>query len=373
MTKIPFVDLKAQHLTIKDEVETAFQQVLENTAFILGDQVSEFERAFANYCGVQHCVGVANGTDALVLALRAVGVGPGDEAITAANTFVATVEATAHVGAQPVLVDSCADTYTIDVGKIEAAITPRTRAIVPVHLYGQPADMDAVLVIAERYGLLVIEDAAQAQGALYGEQKAGGMGIVGCFSFYPSKNLGAYGDAGAVVTSDPTIAERLRKLHCHGGLKKHQHDIVGYNSRMDTLQAAVLNAKLKHLDDWNARRRDHAALYNELLAAMPTIALPKQSPDCTPIYHLYVIRVEDGSRDALHAYLGEHGIASGIHYPRPIHLLEAFRYLGYKAGDFPIAGIQSRSILSLPMYPELTESQIEQVVATIRGFYQKRT
>lgn len=372
ISRIPFVDLKAQYLIIKDELKLRFQKVLDRADFILGREVSEFEQAFADYCGVPYCVGVANGTDALVLALRAAGIGRGHEVITAANTFVATAEAIEHVGARPVLVDSHPDTYNMDVRNLEAAITSRTKAIVPVYLYGQPADMESMLKIAAHCGLLVIEDAAQAHGAQYRGRRAGSLGFVGCFSFYPSKNLGAYGDAGAIVTNDPIIAETLGKLRNHGGIEKYQHDVVGYNSRLDTLQAVVLNVKLKYLDGWNAQRRSHAAMYDGLLASVPNITPPKQAHDCLPVYHLYVIRAEDGSRDELRAYLTKRGIATGIHYPKPIHLLEAFQHLGYGAGDFPVAEMQSRTILSLPMYPELKESQIEEVVAAIGEFYDGR-
>jgi dTDP-4-amino-4,6-dideoxygalactose transaminase len=363
--QIPFVDLKVQHEAIREELDREFRKVFEKTAFIMGPALAEFEEAFARYCGVKHAIGVANGTDALLLALKAFGIGPGDEVITAVNTFIATAEAIVHAGATPVFVDCDPQTYTLDVSQIRAKISSRTKAIIPVHLYGQPADMDPIVELAKNYGLHVIEDAAQAHGATYRGRKAGSMGHVACFSFYPAKNLGAYGDAGAVVTNDDAIALTVRKLRDHGGVEKYRHDLVGYNSRLDTLQAAVLLVKLRYLDAWNRRRQENARLYDELLAEVPGVVTPKVLEGATHVYHLYVIRVERGSRDELQRFLRERGVHTGIHYPQPLHLTPALRFLGYTAGDFPIAERFASQILSLPMYPELTREQIEYVVECI--------
>ena len=363
--RVPFVDLKVQYEAIREELEREFRKVFEKTAFIMGPALAEFEEAFARYCGVKHAIGVANGTDALLLALKAFGIGPGDEVITAVNTFIATAEAIVHAGATPVFVDCDPQTYNINVKQLEAKITPRTKAIIPVHLYGQPADMDPILELAKNRGLYVIEDAAQAHGATYRGRKAGSMSQIACFSFYPAKNLGAYGDAGAVVTNDDAIALTVRKLRDHGGVEKYQHDLVGYNSRLDTLQAAVLLVKLKYLDAWNRRRQENAQLYDALLAEVPGIVTPNVLEGATHVYHLYVIRVERGSRDELQRFLRERGVHTGVHYPRPLHLTPAFGYLGYRMGDFPVAERYASQILSLPMYPELTREQIEYVVECI--------
>ncbi len=368
---VPFVDLRVQYQALQTEIQKKFEEILASSAFILGTQVQEFEEAFANFCNVRHAIGVANGTDALILALKALGIGPGDEVITAVNTFIATAEAIVHVGATPVFVDCDPHTYNIDVTQIEAKITPRTRAIIPVHLYGQPAQMDSILEIAKKYNLYVIEDAAQAHGATYNGQRVGSMGHVACFSFYPGKNLGAYGDAGAVVTNDDEIALTVRKLRNHGGIVKYQHDLVGYNSRLDTLQAAVLLVKLKHLDEWNRQRQKNAQLYNELLSKIPRVITPNVLNGSTHVYHLYVVRIEGNVRDELQHYLKERGIQTGIHYPKPLHLTPALKYLGYQAGDFPVAERYSQEILSLPMYPELTEREITYVVQEIEKFLSK--
>jgi dTDP-4-amino-4,6-dideoxygalactose transaminase len=366
--QIPFVDLKVQHEAIREELDREFRKVFEKTAFIMGPTLAEFEEAFARYCGVKHAIGVANGTDALLLALKAFGIGPGDEVITAVNTFIATAEAIVHAGATPVFVDCDPQTYTLDVSQVWAKISSRTKAIIPVHLYGQPADMDLIVELAKNRGLHVIEDAAQAHGATYRGRKAGSMGHVACFSFYPAKNLGAYGDAGAVVTNDDAIALTVRKLRDHGGVEKYRHDLVGYNSRLDTLQAAVLLVKLRYLDAWNRRRQENARLYDELLAEVPGVVTPKVLEGATHVYHLYVIRVERGSRDELQRFLRERGVHAGIHYPQPLHLTPALRFLGYTAGDFPIAERFASQILSLPMYPELTREQIEYVTTCIHEY-----
>lgn len=367
---VPFVDLKEQYSAIRDELEQALQDVFRNTAFILGKHVAHFEEEFAAYCGVRHAIGVNSGTDAITLTLKALGLGPGDEVITAANTFVATVEAIVHAGCKPVLVDVLPDTYNMNPHKLEEKITPRTRAIIPVHLYGQPADLEAIMQIARRYNLFVIEDAAQAHGAQYQGRRVGSIGDAACFSFYPSKNLGAYGDAGAVVTNDEALALKIRQLRDHGSVRKYHHEVVGYNSRLDALQAVVLSVKLKHLDTWNAMRQRNAHLYGELLSKIPDVVAPHTLQDAQHVYHLYVIRLERGDRNRLQEYLKTHGIETGIHYPHPVHLTPAFAYLGYKEGDFPVAERCARNILSLPMYPELRPEQVEYVVNKIRSFFE---
>lgn len=370
---VPFVELKAQYQAIREELAPEFEQVFAKTAFIMGPTLSGFEEAFARYCGVKHAIGVGNGTDALTLALKSLGIGSGDKVITAVNTFIATAEAIVNAGATPVLVDINPDTYTMDPEKIERLLSGNTqllnevKAIIPVHLYGQPADMDPILEIAKKYGLYVIEDAAQAHGAEYKGRKAGSMGHIGCFSFYPSKNLGAYGDGGAVVTSDDALALAVRKLRDHGSIEKYRHDLVGYNSRLDALQAAVLSVKLQYLDEWNQLRGQHARLYNELLS-FPGMITPHVLEGVTHVYHLYVIRVREGSRDELKLYLKERGIQTGIHYPDPIHLTPAFAELGYKRGDFPVAEGYADQILSIPMYPELIREQIEYVAESIAEY-----
>jgi dTDP-4-amino-4,6-dideoxygalactose transaminase len=356
--KVPFVDLQIQFQNLRDEILPAVENVMRRSAFILGEEVAQFEKDFATYCGAKHCVGVASGCDALLWALKACNIGPGDEVITVANTFIATVLAISFSGAKPVLVDCLEDTYEIDPEAVRRAITPRTKAIIPVHLYGQPADMDAVLAIAREHGLLVIEDAAQAHGAMYKGKMCGTFGIVGCFSFYPGKNLGAYGDGGAIVTDDPQIAERVRMLRNYGQPKKYYHDVVGWNSRLDTIQAAILSIKLRHLTAWNEARRAHAEQYKSLLGDAP-VRLPSEAPNVRHVYHLYVARVP--SRDEVLAKLGERGISCGIHYPVPIHLQKAYAHLGYPRGSFPICEKVAGEILSLPMYPELSYEQIEHV------------
>jgi dTDP-4-amino-4,6-dideoxygalactose transaminase len=359
---VPFVDLKAQYDTIRDEVTTAVAAVFESSQFVLGDAVSRFERAFAEYLGSSHAVGVASGLDALSLALRALNVGPGDEVILPANTYIATALAVSAVGATPVLVDCREDTYQIDPALIEQAISSRTRALIPVHLYGQAADMAAIGAIAEAHGLPVVEDAAQAHGTQYDGRRCGTFGRMGCFSFYPGKNLGAYGDGGLVVTDDENLAERLRRLRNYGQRVKYEHVEKGVNSRLDSVQAAVLGVKLPYLDGWNARRAGHAARYSELLAGR-VLAVPARDPRSTHTYHLYVVRV--ANREAIVKSLAERGIQTGIHYPIPIHLQSAYRDLGYGPGDFPVAERCAGEILSLPMYAELTEEQIEAVVGAL--------
>lgn len=362
---IPFVDLKAQYRTIEADVNAAIIDVLQRADFVLGREVDKFEEEFADYCDVAYAVGVDSGYSALELILRAYEIGPGDEVITAANTFVATALTISNTGARPVLVDMDPYSYNLDPDKLEAAITPATRAIMPVHLYGQPADMDAITQIARRHGLLVFEDSAQGHGAFYKGRRTGSLGDAAGFSFYPGKNLGAYGDGGAVVTNDPVIADRVRMLRNLGQRAKYDHQVKGYNHRLDTVQAAVLRVKLPHLDHWNAGRRRAAAEYDRLLADLPVIS-PRVAAGAGHIYHLYVIRVRD--RDGLMQHLKQAGIATGIHYPVPIHLQAAYRDLGYKRGDFPITETLADEILSLPMYAELSNDAIAYVVDAIAAY-----
>jgi dTDP-4-amino-4,6-dideoxygalactose transaminase len=366
---VPFVDLQAQYRSIKAEVDAAIQRVLDTSAFVLGREVETFEAAFAEYVGARECVGVSNGTDALHLALLACGVGPGDEVIVPANTFFATPEAVSAAGATPVFADCDPVTYNIDAAKVEAAVTARTRAVIPVHLYGQPADLDAVGAVAERHNLIVIEDAAQAHGARYKGRRVGALARAGCFSFYPGKNLGAYGEGGAVVTDDAEVARRLRLLRDHGSSVKYRHEIVGFNSRLEGIQAAVLSVKLKHLDGWNESRRRHAARYREMLGALEeagALSLPREAGYAEHVYHLFV--VQTSARDELQRYLAAAGVHTGIHYPTPAHLQPAYAALGHAAGDFPEAERQARRVLSLPMFAELTERQLRYVAHAFEDF-----
>ncbi len=358
--KVQFVDLKAQYRSIKDEVNAAIGQVLESCAFI---NARGFEAEFAAYTGTKHCVGVANGTDALFLAMQAQGFGPGDEIITAANTFIATAEGISWTGATPVFVDCDPETYTLDPAKLEAAITPRTVAIAPVHLYGQPADMDPIMAIAQKHDLLVIEDCAQSHGATYKGRKAGSFGVSACYSFYPGKNLGAYGDAGAVTTDDEELATTIRKLGDHGSNVKYRHDFVGVNSRLDGIQGAVLSVKLKHLDAWTDKRIAAAKAYSEGLKDVCVV--PTVRPDVRHVFHLYVIQVNN--RDEVMQALNDAGVACGIHYPVPLPLTPAYMELGYKAEQFPVACGIADKIVSLPMHGDLTDEQIALVVETVRG------
>jgi dTDP-4-amino-4,6-dideoxygalactose transaminase len=358
---IPLVDLKAQHAEVADEIARGFEQVFAQTSFILGPAVADFEAAFARLCGVAHCIGVGNGTDALEMMIRALGLGAGDEVLVPANTFIATALGVMRAGARPVLVDSDAF-HLLDPKKIEEKITPRTRALLPVHLFGQIADMEAIQQIADARGLLVLEDAAQSQGARRNGRAA--FGLCAATSFYPGKNLGAYGDGGAVVTGSDEIADRLRKLRNWGSDKKYYHPEIGFNSRLDTLQAVVLSAKLARLEDWNNARRRAAARYDALLADLPQVETPKTLPGNEHAWHLYVIRVP--RRDDVLARLQAAGIGAGIHYPTPLHLHGALSDLGYKLGDFPVAEKAAGEILSLPLYPHLTAEQQERVAAELR-------
>jgi len=356
------VDLRAQYKTLSREMDAAIQGVLKRSDYVLGDEVHQFEEDFAKFIGTTYAVGVGSGLDALELSLRAYGIGAGDEVITAANTFIATVLAIMAVGARPVLVDIDPETYNIHPGAIEAAITSRTRGILPVHLYGQPADMEPILAIARKHSLVVIEDAAQAHGAIYGGHRVGAYGNAAAFSFYPGKNLGAYGDGGMVVTNDAAIAEGIRHLRNYGQRVKYEHVVAGTNSRLDTIQATVLRVKLPHLDRWNAARQEHAAAYNSLLANEP-LELPRIAAKRTHIFHLYVVQIEN--RSCVQEFLSVRGITTGIHYPIPIHLQEACAGLGYRRGDFPVTEIAAGRILSLPMYAELTAAQVEYVATNL--------
>ena len=359
---VPFVDLRAQYLSIKAEIDEAIARVLETTAFVLGREVEAFEAAFAEYTGARFCVGLNSGTAAVQLAVMACGLGAGDEVIVPANTFFASAEGVSTAGATPVFVDADPVSYTIDPAKIEAAITSRTRAIMPVHLYGHDGNLDPIFEIADRRRLLVIEDAAQAHGSLYKGRRVGALSQAGCFSFYPGKNLGAYGEGGAVVTNDAEVARRVRLLRDHGSEQKYRHEIIGYNFRLEGMQGAILNVKLRHLDRWNDLRRAHAARYNELLADSG-LRLPRELPYAQHIYHLYVVQSE--TRDALQKSLSEAGVQTGIHYPIPVHLQPAYASLQYQPGDFPEAERQAERVLSLPMFPELTEEQLSRVAEAI--------
>jgi len=359
---IQLVDLFQQYQSIRFEIDTAIQSTIDASAFVGGKEVKEFESEFANYCETSACVGVANGTDAIHLTLRALGIGKGDEVITVAHTFIATSEAISMSGARPVFIDISEDTMLMDPALIEPAITSRTKAIIPVHLYGQPCDMDAIMRIAERHGLRVIEDAAQAHGARWRGRRAGSFGDAACFSFYPGKNLGAFGDAGAVVSNDPILIEQVRILADHGRVEKYMHKIEGVNSRLDGMQAAILRVKLRHLDDWNQARRRHADFYLDGLQG-GGLELPVIAKDAEPVWHLFVVRAAD--REALRASLNNKGIATGIHYPVPLHLQPAYQH--HQIADQKLVQTErvAAKVLSLPMYPELTSAQLEKVVGAL--------
>lgn len=361
--KIPLLDLVAQYQSIKGEMDQAVQGVLESGWFILGEEVSSFESEMADYLGVSQAIGVASGTDALILALRALDIKEGDEVIIPAYTFFATAGAVLHVGAKSVLVDIDPRTYCLDVGQVKGAVTERTKAVIPVHLYGHVAEMEELSSLASAHGFSIIEDNAQAIGAEYQGKKAGSLGDVACLSFFPSKNLGAYGDAGMVVTDSAEIAEQVRQLRVHGWKKKYYPEILGYNSRLDALQAAVLRVKLHYLDQWNQRRREIAAIYDEAFAGLDWIQAPSTADDVVPVYHLYILRTE--KRDQLKGKLTEAGIASGVYYPQPIHITSPCRELGYQEGDFPVSEKASLETLAIPIYPELTEGQISFIIDSI--------
>jgi dTDP-4-amino-4,6-dideoxygalactose transaminase len=366
VTSIPFVDLSAQHAAVAEEVAEGWQEVLGRTVFIGGPQVAAFEREYAEFIGVSHCVGMANGTDAIEIALRALGVGRGDECILPANTFIATAEAVSRAGATPVLVD-CADdeTYLIGTDAVEAAVTPRTRAIIPVHLYGQAAPVERLLPSARHSGIWLLEDAAQSQGARRHGTSAGGLGDAAATSFYPGKNLGAYGDAGAALTNSADVAAQMRMIRDHGSARKYEHEVLGVNSRLDTLQAVVLSAKLRRLAGWNAARRAAAARYDELLSGCDAVIRPRTLDGNEHVWHLYVVRVPQ--RDRLLKELHAAGIGAGIHYPVPVHLTAAYAGLGYAEGAFPVTERTARELLSLPIFPEITAEQQERVVSVLRS------
>lgn len=361
--QIPAVDLSLQHAEIAEEVEHGWRQVLETTAFVSGPQVGEFERQYAEFCGVGHCIGVGSGTDALELALRAVGAGPGDECIVPTNSFIATAEAVVRAGARPVFVDCDPNTYLIDPEAALAAVTARTKAIIPVHLYGQPAPVGALVEACRAWGIALVEDAAQSQGAARHGTRAGALGDLAATSFYPGKNLGGYGDAGAVTTRSPQLAERVRLLSRHGSPRKYEHPVLGFNSRLDTLQAVVLTAKLARLQAWNTARQAAAAYYTELLAAIPGVITPTVLAGNEHVWHLYVIRVPD--RDRVLTTLQQHGVGAGVHYPTPIHLTPAFADPRCGPGSCPAAEAVATEIVSLPIYPGISTDQQDRVAEVL--------
>jgi len=373
---VPFVDLKTQYQNIKPEIDLAIQGVLDSAAFIMGPKVKEFEEGFARLHEAAYCIGTSSGTDSLHLALWAAGIQPGDKVIVPVNTFIATAEAVSLCGAEPVFID-CDDYYNLDVSKLRQKLSAmsakertRLRGIIPVHLYGQPADMDEIMALAKEYNLLLVEDCAQAHCARFNGQPVGTLGLVGCFSFYPGKNLGAYGEAGAVITNDRRLYEAMRLIHDHGAPVRYQHDVVGHNYRMEGIQGAVLAVKLNYISTWTRMRQENANLYSQWLQDVAEVTVPRIKSGRTHSFHLYVIRVKE--RDALMKYLADHGISTGLHYPVPLHLQKAYAHLGYQRGDFPVAEKMAKEILSLPMYPELTEEQIRFVVDQIKNFFASR-
>ena len=366
---VPLVDLYAQYEPLKDEIWSTWDRALKSMRLFLGPNVQAFEQEFAQYCGVSHAIGVSDGTNAVHLALRAAGVGLGDEVITVSHTFIATAEAILLAGARPVFVDVCPDTYLMDTQQIEAKITPKTKAILPVHLYGQCVDMDPVLEIAKKHDLLVIEDACQAHGATYKGRKAGSLGNAAAFSFYFTKNLGAYGEAGMVTSNDPEIARKVRMIRDHGSEKRYYHEMLGLNGRLDELQAATLRVKLKHLDSWNEMRRENAEYYRKAHAGQEVIP-PVEVSENRHVYHLFVIKTQ--ARDILREHLSEHGIGTGVHYPIPIHLQECYSDMSEGKGSLPVTEQIAQEILSLPMYAELTKDQIDWVVENIKEAMEER-
>ena len=364
---IPFVDLRKQYAPLKEEVLSGIGRVLDGMQLFLGENVQALEKDFAQFCGAAYGIGVSDGTAALNIILRAMNIGPGDEVITVSHTFIATAEAIILTGAKPVFVDVDPSTYLMDISQVEAKITPHTKAILPVHLYGQTVDMDPLMAIAKRHGLRVVEDACQAHGAEYKRRKAGTLGDAAGFSFYYSKNLGAYGEGGFITTNDDELAAKMRKVRDHGSGVRYHHDLIGVNGRLDEIQAVVLRAKLPHLAAWNESRRKHAYLYNELLKGTPAF-IPTECSENIPVYHLYVISTP--KRDDLQIFLKERGIFTGIHYPIPVHLQKAMEFLGYKQGDLPVTEKVTSEILSLPMFAELEDEQIRVVVEGIKAFYE---
>ncbi len=366
---IQFVDLRKQYAPLKNEILSGIEQVLDGMHLFLGENVQKLETEFAEFCGAAHGIGVSDGTSALNIILRACEIGPGDEVITVSHTFIATTEAILLTGAKPVFVDIDPRTYLMDISKVEEKITPRTKAILPVHLYGQTVDMDPLMEIAARHGLRVIEDACQAHGAEYKGRRAGSLGDAAAFSFYYSKNLGAYGEGGFVSTNDDELGDKIRKIRDHGSGIRYHHDLIGFNARLDEIQAVVLRAKLPHLAHWNQERREHAHLYNKLLKGTQVL-IPTEDPNNMPVYHLYVVSASH--RDELQAFLKEKGIFTGIHYPIPVHMQKAMDFLGYKQGDLPITEKAVSQILSLPMYAEISEEEIKSVVDSVKDFYEMR-
>ena len=374
--QIPFLDLKSQYLSIKTEINSAIQNILDNSAFVLGKAVNDFEVEFAKAHNVKYCIALNSGTAGNHVALWSLGIKPGDEVIIPANTFIATAWGATLCGAKPVFVDCEPDSYNIDPSKVERAITNKTKAIVAVHLYGQPADMHPLKEIAEKYNLFLVEDSAQSHLAEYKGEKIGSFGEATSFSFYPGKNLGAYGEGGALVTNNPELARKARMIRDHGTLQKYQHEIFGHNYRMEGIQGAVLGVKLKYLPNWTFARRRVANKYKELLSGISNIKLPKEMPYAKHVYHLFVIQVRENGiinnselRNFLANYLIEKGISVGYHYPIPLHLQECFNYLGYRKGDFPVTESLADSCISLPMYPELSDDQIEYICSNIHGFF----
>ncbi len=370
MKNVPLVDLRGQYEPLKEEVMAAMAQVLDGMKLFLGENVFQLERDFARLCGAKHAIGVGSGTDAIYLALRALDVGAGDEVITAPNSFIASAAGIAMTGATPVFADIDPETYTLDPAQLERAITPRTKAIMPVHLYGQPAEMQAINRIAEAHGLAVVEDACQAHGAEYRGKRTGALGDAAAFSFYYSKNLGAYGEGGAVVTNNRAIATKVQLLRNHGSSTRYHHSLLGMNSRLDELQAAILRIKLRHLEKWNIKRRALALEYNQRLALYPEVVTPVERAEMMHVYHLYVVRVPH--RDELLEWLNRHGVGAAIHYPVPIHLQEATRHLGYSEGDFPVTERVAGEIISLPIYPELGIDDVNYICQTIGDFLRAR-
>ena len=363
---VPFVDLHKQYQSIKGEIDRALQSVINDTAFIRGKYVERFEHEFSVINGVKHCISCGNGTDAIYIVLKALGIGPGDEVITVSNTWISTAETITQTGAKAVFVDIDPKFYTLDVAEVEAKITSRTKAIIPVHLFGQPADMDSLVRVCNEYGLFLVEDCAQSHLAEWGDSKVGTFGIAGTFSFFPGKNLGAYGDAGGIITNDDFLAEKMRMYANHGALTKHQHQIEGINSRMDGLQASILSVKLPYLSDWSASRLAVAKIYNEILNDLPGVVCPEIRENVKHVFHLYVIRVKN--RAGLQDFLRKNNIATGIHYPCPLPFLEAYKYMQHTADDFPVAHSYKDEILSLPIFPEITAEQIEHVTNNIQTF-----
>lgn len=364
---VPFVDLRAQYQTLKGEINAAIQSVIDKAAFVGGPHVREFEGAFAEKNGVKHCISCASGTDAIYITLKALGIGPGDEVITVANSWISTSETITQAGAKPVFVDIDPDFYHIDPQKIEDKITAKTKAVIPVHLFGLPAAIDEIKAICETHHLFLVEDCAQSHFATYDRRMTGTFGIAGTFSFYPGKNLGAYGDGGAIITNDDDLAARVRLFANHGSVRKHHHEIEGINSRLDGIQAAILNVKMKYIDDWNCARHQHALRYNEMLSSVPQIVTPRMRTNAFHIFHLYVIRTEN--RNELASYLKLNHIDTGIHYPTALPFLEAYRYMAHEPTDFPVAYQYQDEILSLPMYPEMKDEQIRYAVDCIARFF----